>query len=79
MSIGHFTLFKRKTSPYLSWNEPSSAFSGKISAYFTITGYSIKGKTSNVSKKSSEPHLDASEGFRDTKDKASAGSVSSSP
>jgi hypothetical protein len=44
--MGDFALIKRKTSAYLPRNELHFAFNRKISAYFTVAGYSIKDKTS---------------------------------
>ncbi|PLR79084.1 hypothetical protein CU633_02570 [Bacillus sp. V3-13] len=57
-------MLNRKISPYLPRNELHSASNGKISAYFTFAGYSIKDKTSYLKgsefylKNPREPHFD---------------------
>ena len=50
-----FALHNRKISAYLPQKELYSAFIRKISAYFTLAGYSIKDKTSYL--KESEFYL----------------------
>jgi hypothetical protein len=46
--MGDSALHNRKTSPYIPRNEQLSTSNRKISAYFTLAGYLIKDKTSNL-------------------------------